>query len=196
MSEAQAWLGKLLPDDVARDATHVAVVPMVAATEMEPGTHCGVVADGQAGLVSEDKTIGIVDPFLCENVKKGERFYLCLYPRSVTGLRHIYDHPALDKMPSSAPVRSHETSERWLRDYIERYTGRHDGYPTYEDVLDKIKESDAWGNSQLFHTVEVEDEARQNRHDDESLPSEFWDHVETVLGRRIHNRATHFACCT
>lgn len=195
MSEAQAWLGKLLPEDVGRDATHVAVVPMIAATEMEPGTHCGVIAGGQAGLVPEGNHIGIVDPFLRENVKKGDRFYLCLYPRSVTGLRHVYEHPVLDRMSQPAPpVRSRDASERWLRDYIARYTGRSDGYPSYEDVLNKIKED--WGDSQLFHEVLVEDEARQSRHDDEPLPAEFWDHVETVMERKINNRATYFACCT
>jgi hypothetical protein len=41
-----------------------------------------------------DQPIGVVDPFLVKPVEPGQRFWLFLYPGSITGLRHVWSHPA------------------------------------------------------------------------------------------------------
>lgn len=85
-------LGKVIEGPAGRDAIHVAVAPVVAGVFLEPGQHVGLFADGTAKPTKPH--IGIVDPFLTQPVEKGERFWLFLYPNTVTSLRHVWTHPA------------------------------------------------------------------------------------------------------
>ena len=178
---SDVWLGQLAPQTADRDATHVAVVPLVAATEMEPGTHCKVLLDGTAGL--GDDPIGIVDPFLKANVKKGERFFLCLYPRTVTGLRHVYNHPALDTVVAAEASRK-QASEKWLRDFC----GSVD-CPGYEMTIAVAIEHGLHGGKQddeylFFRDMDAHGE----------IPEAFWDHLEVISGMKMGHRATYFSC--
>jgi hypothetical protein len=97
MSE-QPRLGQLIVGEAERDAVHVAVVPVTAGIPLDPGTPVGIMADlaWPAPGTKNVESIGVVDPFLKAPVKKGERFYLFLYPGSAIGLRHVYRHPVLD----------------------------------------------------------------------------------------------------
>ena len=72
-------LGEVITDDPGRDAVHVAVIPMLAARVMHPGEHL---------------KNGIVDPYLKAPVQPGEKYWLLLYPNTVTSLRHVWTHPA------------------------------------------------------------------------------------------------------
>ncbi len=75
--------GKLVTDaDAKRDAVHVAVIPMTAVRRMMPG---------------EKMINGVVDPFLSEPVQVGQRFWLFIYPGTVTGIRHAWQHPAFSE---------------------------------------------------------------------------------------------------
>ena len=87
-------LGQLITDgDRRRDAIHVAVAPVTAAARLVPGQHVGLVQDGNTELVGPcDRTIGVVDPFLAADVEPGQRFWLFLYPGTITGLRHVWTH--------------------------------------------------------------------------------------------------------
>lgn len=89
-------LGKLIETaDRRRDAVHVAVVPVTAETELTPGQAVGLTRsnDFEFAGVSENP-IGIVDPFLTSPVQAGQRFWLLLYPGTITSLRHVWTHPA------------------------------------------------------------------------------------------------------
>jgi len=86
-------VGKLIEGPAFRDAIHVAVAPVVAGYRMKPGTHVGPMYDGTQFGPSVNN-IGIVDPYLSEDVMPGQRFWLFLYPNTVTSLRHAWTHPA------------------------------------------------------------------------------------------------------
>ena len=88
----QIRLGKLIDGDAGRDAIHIAIAPVIAAMDLQPGQHIGLDVDGKASI--NEPHLGIVDPFLLTGPNTGERFYLCLYPYSITSLRHEWTHPA------------------------------------------------------------------------------------------------------
>lgn len=88
-------LGRPITGPAGRDAVHVAVAPMTAGHVLWPGNDVGLGADGRVYLARDGvEPIGIVDPFLREQVQEGQRFWLCLYPNTITGLRHVWTHPA------------------------------------------------------------------------------------------------------
>lgn len=123
---SEVILGKLVDESVARrDAVHVAVIAVLAGEALTPGRHVGLIRGQARWTISTlDGTpvlIGVVDPFLASTVHAGERFWLFLYPNTVTSLRHDWTHPAFDHppvSPSGPPAKASE-SETWLRAYAE-----------------------------------------------------------------------------
>lgn len=103
-------LGRLIDDgDRRRDAVHIAVAPVTAAVRLAPGQHVGLVEAGNVELVGPcDENIGLVDPFLASGVEAGERFWLFLYPGTVTGLRHVWTHPAFVKAGAAITAVAHK----------------------------------------------------------------------------------------
>lgn len=90
-TDALETLGSIIDENAGRDAIHVAVEPAMAAQILRPGQHVGFVG-GLADPNSPDP-VGIVDPFLRRPVQAGEHFWLLVYPRQVTSLRHVWEHP-------------------------------------------------------------------------------------------------------
>ncbi len=89
-------LGETPPDGAARDAVHVAVCPMTAGEDLNPGDHVGFGLESRRDRVWKTRVgpAGVVDPFLTAPVRRGERFWLFLYPGTVTALRHVWTHPS------------------------------------------------------------------------------------------------------
>lgn len=91
-------LGALITDgDRRRDAVHVAVAPVTAAEPLRPGQRVGFTPADQTevvGAVEPGRAVGLVDPYLTDDVRPGQRFWLFLYPNTVTSLRHVWTHPA------------------------------------------------------------------------------------------------------
>ncbi len=92
-------LGHIIQDgDRRRDAIHIAVAPVTAAVRLVPGQHVGLVQEGNVELVGPcDQPIGVVDPFLTTEVEPSQRFWLFLYPGTITALRHVWSHPAFTR---------------------------------------------------------------------------------------------------
>lgn len=87
-------LGETPEGNARRDSVHMPVVPVVAAFDLDPGQHIGFIDASMQAVGMKQDSIGVVDPFLPRSVRKGERFWMLLYPGSITSLRHHWTHPA------------------------------------------------------------------------------------------------------
>lgn len=100
-------LGQLAGDDARRDAVHIAVAPVMAGQDLVPGQHVGFGNSKDARtstvvILERTRCIGVVDPFLSAPVRKGERFWIFLYPGTVTSLRHVWTHSAFSAKAPTA----------------------------------------------------------------------------------------------
>jgi hypothetical protein len=65
----------------------------------------GLLEDGTVGK-TEGTPVGIVDPFRVGLMQPGTVFWLCLFPESITGMRHVWTHPAFTtKIPEALKVK-------------------------------------------------------------------------------------------
>lgn len=211
--DAVATMGGLLPDDAGgRDAVHVAVVSAVSEIRLRPGQDVGVeITEGRdvkARVVSSTtQGVGIVDPYLSAIVEPGQRFWLYLYPRSITGLNHNWSHPAFPDVQAKAssgiysPPGQVMASEQWLRNFCEANDA-----PSYDylmEIVAQIADGKSRGGGEYSRG---DDYDHGWHHDGEYLvtlgsdahceiPPELWTHVENVLGRKIAGaKATYFSC--
>lgn len=99
-TDALETLGKIHIRQERRDAIHLAVIPAEAGRTLRPGAHVTLVEEKAFAADSNDG-IGIVDPFLRAPVFQGERFWLVIYPRKITSLRHVWSHPDI---PEEKPL--------------------------------------------------------------------------------------------
>lgn len=175
MRDALETLGRsYVPLDSKRDAVHIAVAPVKPVEDMAPGTRVVFVADGDTVNVraaGEAPAVGIIDPFLSGNAHKGWKCWMLLMPRSTTGLRHEYDHPAFSKPDA-------EASEEWLRSGCKRY--RMD----YDELIDGAvnKTGGCFGDDDGPEWAST---------------YEFWQHIQNVTGKPIsekHRSEWYFRC--
>jgi hypothetical protein len=165
-------LGKLIPEGAGRDAIHIAVAPVVAVERLAPGQHIGLLDDGKAG--SSVTPIGIVDPYLPSPVYPGDRFFLWLYPRTITSLRHEWTHPAFSRTPTTI-----SDSEAWLRTFAGRW------HMHYDSMIQSAIEGESICGSTENYDMEPAEKA------------EFWVRAEIVTGRKFsedHRETTYFRC--
>lgn len=171
---------------VGRDAIHLAVEPVIAARLLQPGTRVGLKRDGTADYRNV-KHVGIVDPFLMEPVQAGEQFWLFVLPRTISSLRHVWEHPDFPsafrqsvQVPQAATCAPGETdlrverSKRWLDRLGKPY-----GY-SWEEIVNAIRRED-----------------RLNTGDDDvDFPNEAYIHYEIITGEILpeDKRNTYFSC--
>jgi hypothetical protein len=145
---------------------------VVAAQILAAGQHIGFTAVGnteQVGLVPQP--IGIVDPFLRGYVAKGERFWMFLYPQTITSLRHDWTHPAFERTDGNA--------EAWLRGYADR------AGVSYAVLLEAIENKIAGGDGVRLPS---------------DIPNGLWDNLdvmyrqyEIVSGRKVPSEVSDSA---
>lgn len=188
MKDAVATMGDILPDDAGgRDAVHVAVISAVANERLFAGQEVGFDrmpnATSEGSASTKGTHLGIVDPFLKVPVQPGQRFWLYLYPRTITGLNHQWTHPAFPDAKAGTvyvPPSTKLQSEQWLKDFCDR-----SDCPGYHAVMGAIESGNGFEDEYLhFNGSDAHGE----------IPSEFWEHVENVLGRKFAKHPTYFSC--
>ena len=128
-------IGQIIKGEWGRDAIHIAVAPVVATEQLNPGQRIWFVEKGNyervcGGGFFTDHAIGIVDPFLTGPVNEGDRFWMFLFPRTITSLRHEWTHPAFPEEEERQIGVSKKASEAWLRGFISEAD-----CPDYETVI-------------------------------------------------------------
>lgn len=180
----EAKLGTVPSGNEGRDAVHVAIVPAIAANGLVGGEPVRLNPGNEAEACRVEDAIGVVDPFRPQDqrtVAKGSWFWLCLYPKTITGLRHVWEHPSLplSATAASAPVvdGGKAISEKWLKNYVRRHC------PYWEDEPDG-------GYTDFLRYVRDERWIYYHGSDCHSLSDvgdadELFRHLSVVLERRI-----------
>ncbi len=174
-TDALAVLGNILTDDmnVGRDAIHLAVEPVVAGETLAAGEHIRLNDQGLA--IATGDPLGIVDPFVIGGVAKGQKFFMVLLPRTITSLRHVWEHPAFTK-----PVTVAAMEQR-----LKEIAGEIGARP--EEILRNtqywVQHGDYWSEGSRWE-------------DRPDLPPDFWDVVSAVGGFEIpeDKREGFFSC--
>lgn len=188
-TDALETLGTIIGTAEARDAIHLAVEPVEAGERLNAGEHI-YLRDGKAygttGATGQ-KLLGIVDPFLADPVKKGQRFWLIVYPRQITSLRHVWAHPDFPDAGMAAPSK-YSASEQWIRDFADRVSLHYDVLMegAAEWVVSKGDDGEGWGEYLCFGGLL----------EGESVPNEFWNHYDAVTGKTTPetHRGSFFTC--
>jgi hypothetical protein len=174
MSDAMEVLGTLIDESAKRDAIHIAVAPVVAEGTLKPGQNIGFVPGSSERVSGTADHIGIVDPYLKAAVLPGQRFYMFLYPRTITSLRHEWTHPAFED--------NKRVSEQWIRELADSVD------VTYNQIMDHARQQAAGADfPYLIGGAAMEGE---------STPEEFWHHFEVVTGEKVapERRENFFSC--
>lgn len=208
-TDALETLGKIHEFTEKRDAIHLGVEPTVAGETLYPGQDIGIV-EGQAyPAIHGVKALGIVDPFLTEPVYEGQRFWLVVYPRAITSLRHVWEHP--DFAPAVELEEPEPTEEEihraaammgdpralakdWITAWLEEVNaqlGDGDGNEiTFEGLISTAMThvgTTTWGGDYI---------SRGGAFEGFYTPDEFWDKLADYKGINIpsKDRGNFFSC--
>jgi hypothetical protein len=162
MTMSDVKLGTLPGAELGRDAVHVAIVPLLAGTHVKPGDHVGwdeTEHSGVTRMVSHWATekFGVVDPFLVlpkgDSIKPGTRVWVCLYPSTISALRHVWSHPAFE----DEPTLTHKTAALLRLTDLAQTVGR-----DYESFLLDLEETDVFYGEECYHIYQHEDQIKQD----------------------------------
>ncbi|WP_261526135.1 hypothetical protein [Burkholderia multivorans] len=184
-TDALETLGTIIGENEKRDAIHLAVEPVIAGHDLNPGAHV-TIKNGVAVRAAVGEGLGIVDPFIDGVVGKGDRFWLVVYPRQITSLRHVWAHPAFPDSPDVTPASRYSPSEQWIRDFADRVRLNYDVLMEGAREWVDSKKRGEWGEYLCFGGLL----------EGEYVPDEFWLHYEAVTGEKVEDghRGSFFTC--
>lgn len=177
-TDALETLGTIIDETAQRDAIHLAVEPCIAGEDLKAGQHIGI----ENGLATKKakKKLGIVDPFIYGLIPKGRRFWLVVYPRQITSLRHVWSHPDEEEATTQQePI--DDTSTAWLKEFACKIG------ITYERLMYGANEYVEYGE-----TLYMGDNETYSDYYDE-MPT-FWEHYENIRGKKPKYTGGFFSC--
>lgn len=192
---ADPQFGRLVPADFPdeRDAIHIATAAVFATENLNPGDHVGFVTkDNDKMGRSEIAPLGIVDPFLPKPVKKGERFWVFLYPGTIQSLRHNWTHPSFDVRQQLIRAIEETPAKKRMKAFAVSLSGGEDwdgnkyDEVTFEELIDRA--------TQYVNGGEYWSEG--GRFEGQGLYDEFWDDFEELTGLKVPegDRYSFFSC--
>lgn len=194
-TDALETLGTIIGPHEKRDAIHLAVIPIMAPDEISPGQH--VDREGYLTNKYSERAVGIVDPFLKNPVNAGEWFWVVLYPRQITSLRHVWSHPAFpeeDKLTLNvgtgngdigfSELSEFEKSEKWIKLYAEELG------VNVKDLLDGA-DNFINSNGREYYLGEPNNYGMYPYFEGLGTNLYFWDHYEIIRGVKINPELKH-----
>lgn len=183
-TDALATIGNLIDETAGRDAIHLAVEPVTAGAVLHPGQDIGL-RDGKA--FPARPYVGIVDPFLSKAVQEGERFWLVVYPRQITSLRHVWEHPSFPATTETpVPDIDHKAySVQWMQRWAKKHMSA-DYYGDEGSLSDEQSFANAIDAGRNLSVGGFED-ARDH------IDDEWWNHWEVITGE-TGKRGEYFRC--
>lgn len=207
-TDALATLGTIINDQEKRDAIHLGVEPIQAGRNLVRGAHVGIGPDGKAYVESKNiKAVGIVDPFLNDIVLAGQWFWLIVYPRQITSLRHVWEHPDFPdsretggkellqlNQPEANPEQVLQ-AKALIGDPIAKATLRMREIAADLDVdVDELMEhADERDRSEWSYWVHEED---GGKFEGESIPHDFWEVWAVLRGKEQAPDHGNFLSCS
>jgi hypothetical protein len=182
-TDALDTLGTIIDPFQERDAIHLAVFPVQAGeAKLRPGDHCYIGADGKAYYAESSALgMGLVDPFIeMKRIPEDQWFWLVVYPRQITSLHHVWEHPRFPSTPAAGGNK--KNSEAWLRNFA------HEHEDVDFDALVGAVERHVSYSSTHDEYLTVADQINGD------IPEAFWTHMERYLGVQIKERPKYFSC--
>jgi len=196
MNKHEVVLGQIIEGDVSRDAIHIAVAPVVASSKLLPSQDIGMVdpQNNPTWVGACNNPIGIVDPFLTSVVITGTKFWMFLYPNTITSLRHDWTHPAFESVQSTDRV----ASLQWMKNFA----AEHYYYPNYytqgEKPVNYTAEEIINHATDFLKTGDKHVQQGSESLRDSTDSIEFWQHHEAITGIETgdNDRMDVPFCCT
>lgn len=187
-------IGQIIKEKEHRDAIHIAVIPVTSGEDwLRPGQRVKLQRNSQSIVrdchESDDHLcIGIVDPFLTQEVDKGEEFFLFLLPNTITTLRHQWTHPAFE--PEDAPTPNQTAmkvaaalSITPAKQLLMNFADSLD--EDYEELMSHAESYLADGNYW----------SKGGKFESQDIPAGFWEAYNEVTGSKVDvSEGSFFSC--
>ena len=170
-------LGKMITTPQERDAIHVACVPLIAGEDLYAGQRFrlryGHNDVAMCADYNDDDAIGIIDPFLGNNdrIREGDEVWGLLFPNTVTGMRHEWQHPAFENVE-----KTDNDHELWIRNFCERW---HFSFNELIDAAISPSRNEDW-RYVVAHGIDLHSPGELGA--DHDL---FWHHLEGYTGQIV-----------